>query len=79
MLAGDTLRSAADLGAPVVAVTLVYRKGYFRQYLDGQGNQTEQPQQWEPERSLKEIEGRVTVEIEGRTVKVRAFQNSLPW
>jgi starch phosphorylase len=74
MLAGDTLRSAADLGAPVVAVTLVYRKGYFRQYLDGQGNQTEQPQQWEPERSLKEIEGRVTVEIEGRTVKVRAFQ-----
>jgi len=32
MLAGDTLRSAADLGAPVVAVTLVYRNGYFRQH-----------------------------------------------
>jgi starch phosphorylase len=74
MLAGDTLRSAADLGAPLVAVTLVYRKGYFRQYLDTQGNQTEQPQQWEPERSLKEVEGRVSVEIEGRQVKLRAFQ-----
>jgi len=74
MLAGDTLRSAADLGAPLAAVTLIYRKGYFRQYLDAQGNQTEQPQQWEPERSLKEVEGRVTVEIEGRNVVVRAFQ-----
>jgi len=74
MLAGDTLRSAADLGAPLVAVTLAYRKGYFRQYLDAQGNQSEQPQQWEPERSLKEVEGRVTVEIEGRPVVVRAFQ-----
>jgi starch phosphorylase len=74
MLAGDTLRSAADLGAPLVAVTLVYRKGYFRQYLDAQGNQTEQPQQWEPERSLKEVEGRVTVELEARQVTIRAFQ-----
>jgi glycogen phosphorylase len=58
----------------LAAVTLVYRKGYFRQYLDAQGNQTEQPQQWEPERSLKEVEGRVTIEIEGRPVYVRAFQ-----
>jgi len=74
MLAGDTLRSAADLGAPLAAVTLVYRKGYFRQYLDAQGNQTEQPQQWEPERSLKEAEGRVVVEIEGRQVTIRAFE-----
>ncbi|MGZ4731185.1 MAG: response regulator, partial [Terriglobales bacterium] len=34
ILAGDMLRSAADLGVPLVAVTLVYRKGYFRQRLD---------------------------------------------
>ena len=37
ILAGDTLRSAADLGAPITAVTLVYRKGYFRQHLDELG------------------------------------------
>ena len=74
MLAGDTLRSAADLGAPVVAVTLVYRKGYFRQLLDTSGNQSEQPQQWEPERTLKEVEGRVSVEIEQRQVWIRAWQ-----
>ena len=41
ILAGDTLRSAADLAAPLVAVTLVYRKGYFRQTLDRNGNQSE--------------------------------------
>ena len=74
MLAGDTLRSAADLGVALVAVSLVYRKGYFRQYLDPSGNQSEQPQQWEPERTLKEVEGRVSVEIEQRQVWIRAWQ-----
>ena len=34
MLAGDTLRSAADTAAPMVAVSLVHRRGYFRQHLD---------------------------------------------
>ena len=43
ILAGDTLRSAADAELPMVAVTLVYRKGYFRQHLDERGNQTEEP------------------------------------
>jgi starch phosphorylase len=74
MLAGDTLRSAADLGAPLVAVTLVYRKGYFRQYLDPSGQQSEQPQQWEPERTLKAVEGRVAIEIDGRQVWIRAWE-----
>ncbi len=74
MLAGDTLRSAADLGVALVAVTLVYRKGYFRQLLDSSGNQSEQPQQWEPERILKQVEGRVSVEIEQRQVWIRAWQ-----
>jgi glycogen phosphorylase len=74
MLAGDTLRSAADLGVALVAVTLVYRKGYFRQLLDSGGGQSEQPQQWEPERILKQVEGRVSVEIEQRQVWIRAWQ-----
>ena len=74
MLAGDTLRSAADLGAPLVAVTLLYRKGYFRQHLDPAGNQTEEAQQWDPERILKQVESLVSVEIEQRTVHIRAWQ-----
>jgi len=39
VLAGDTLRSTADLGTPLVAFTLVHRKGYFRQHLDNQGKE----------------------------------------
>src|SRR5215469_18681121 len=74
MLAGDTLRSASDLGAPLAAVTLVYRKGYFRQHLDPGGNQTEEAQQWDPERTLTEVAGRVFVEIEQRQVWIRAWQ-----
>src|SRR5438046_3396151 len=66
ILAGDTLRSAADLGTPVVAVTLAYRKGYFRQILDPAGNQFEQPQEWSPENQFTEVGPRVPVEIEGR-------------
>lgn len=77
ILAGDTLRSAADLGAPLVAVTLAYRKGYFRQSLDATGNQTEQPESWRPEDTLKEAEGRVTVEVEGRAVVVRAWRYTI--
>jgi starch phosphorylase len=77
ILAGDTLRSAADLGAPMVAVTLAYRKGYFKQSLDAAGRQSEQPQPWNPEQKLKEEKERVKVEIEGRTVWIRAWKYSV--
>jgi len=40
VLAGDTLRSMADLAVPVVGITLLHRKGYFEQHLDEHGNQT---------------------------------------
>src|SRR5438067_888003 len=66
ILAGDTLRSAADLGVPMVAVTLLHRKGYFRQRLDSAGNQHEDPQSWTPAEWLEEMPARVRVEIENR-------------
>src|SRR5688500_2878067 len=74
VLAGDTLRSAADLGAPVVAVTLLHRKGYFSQHLDPAGAQTEKAVSWNPDDQLDELPARATVEIEGRTVVVRAWK-----
>jgi starch phosphorylase len=46
VLAGDTIRAAADRDLPMVAVSLLYRKGYFYQRLDTSGWQTEQPAQW---------------------------------
>ena len=77
ILAGDTLRSAADLGVPLVAVTLAYRKGYFRQILDEAGNQFEQPQEWSPENQLTEAKAQASVEIEGRPVTVRAWKYTI--
>jgi len=74
VLAGDTLRSAADLGVPLVAVTLLHRKGYFEQHLDASGQQTEQPVHWSPEKVLEPVDGRSTVLIEGREVHVRAWK-----
>ena len=74
VLAGDTLRSAADLRLPMVGMTLLYRKGYFEQHLDPHGNQTEKAVAWKPEDFLEPLEPIVTVEVEGREVKVRAWR-----
>ncbi|MGA2072708.1 MAG: alpha-glucan family phosphorylase [Terriglobia bacterium] len=74
MLAGDTLRSAADLGVRMVAVSLLHRKGYFAQRLDQQGNQSESPATWNPEEKLELMKPAVSVRIEGREIKVRAWR-----
>jgi len=74
MLAGDTLRAAADLEIPMVGITLLYRKGYFRQHLDASGNQTESPPVWSPEKFLEPMQPRVSVSIEGRKVTIRAWR-----
>ena len=74
VLAGDTLRSAADLSVPVVAVTLLHRKGYFEQHLDAEGNQSESPVSWSPEAKLEPVDARATIQLEGRTVHVRAWK-----
>jgi starch phosphorylase len=77
VLAGDTLRSAADLGLPLAAVTLAHRKGYFRQHLDSDGVQTEEAQPWNPEERLIAEEPVVSVRIEGREVALRAWRYDL--
>ena len=77
VLAGDTLRAAADMGLPLVAVTLVHRKGYCKQRLDANGVQSEEEQPWDLEDILTPEEPVVTVLIEGRTVAVRAWRYDL--
>ncbi len=74
MLAGDTVRSAADLLVPMVAVTLLHRKGYFRQHLDPSGWQTEESIGWEVAKFCQPLPQRVQVSIEGRTVQLCAWQ-----
>jgi len=74
VLAGDTLRSAADLGIPLIAFTLIHRKGYFQQHLDRSGLQSEEIQPWDPAAFCTEEPARVTVSIEDRIVTVRAWR-----
>ncbi len=73
VLAGDTIRSAADLRIPMVAVTLVSRKGYFRQDIDEEGNQIEHPVEWDPADHMTLLPEKVRVEIEGRDVQIQAW------
>ena len=70
VLAGDTIRSAADLDLPMVTVSLASRAGYFRQTIDSEGQQHEQHDQWEPGEWATPLEARVAVPIEGRPVWV---------
>ena len=72
VLAGDTIRAAADLNVPLVAMTLLHRKGYFHQRLDASGWQSEEPVEWVVEDFLAEVPPRVAVPIEERTVQLRA-------
>ena len=49
VLAGDVLKSASDLGLPLVGVGLFYREGYFRQLLDEEGGSTRRTRSLDPE------------------------------
>ncbi len=70
VLAGDSLRAAADIGVPMVAVSLVFRGGHFRQEIDALGRQTEHDDDWDPARCATRLHATVALEIEGRLVWV---------
>ena len=77
VLAGDTVRAAADLNVPMAAMTLLHRKGYFRQRLDSSGWQQEEPESWTVENHLEEMPVRPTVVLEGRTVHLRSWRHEV--
>jgi glycogen phosphorylase len=77
VLAGDTMRSAADLGLGLCAVTLLHRKGYFEQHLDARGVQSAADQPWPLEKKLLLEDPIVEVTIEDRPVMVRAWRYDL--
>lgn len=77
VLAGDTLKAAADLALPVSGVSLVHRKGYFRQTLGPRGAQREAPDTWRPEDHLEPVDATIQLTLEGRTVIVRAWRRDI--
>jgi starch phosphorylase len=73
VLAGDTVKSSADLNLPFVAVTLISRKGYFQQELDSKGRQIEKPAIWDPSKIMELAPDKVSVKIEGKEVYIQAW------
>src|SRR5579864_4602951 len=73
VLAGDTARSAADLGLPMVFISLVSRTGYVRQEIDREGRQVAEPNPWRPEDWALPLNAMIAVPIEGREVWLRAW------
>ena len=76
ILAGDHLKSASDLGVPLVGVGLFYRHGYFRQGLDQEGWQQERfPDQDPFAMPLTLCEGiRVTVDLAGTPMQAQVWR-----
>ena len=74
VLAGNTIHAAADMRAPMVAITLLYRRGYFTQKLEADGWQREAPAVWAVEELLEEMSQRTSVIVEGRIVHLRSWR-----
>lgn len=74
VLAGDMLRAAADLKVPLVAVTLLHRKGYFHQRINAEGWQTEEEAAWTVSDYLQKMPAQVSVSIESRTVFITCWR-----
>lgn len=74
ILAGDTLKSCADLKVPIVAVTLLSEKGYFYQVIDDAGAQVELPINFDVAGVLEQLPETTSVTIESRTVHVRVWR-----
>ncbi|MBN2110860.1 MAG: alpha-glucan family phosphorylase [Methanosarcinaceae archaeon] len=73
ILAGDVIRASGDLGLPLVGVSLVSRKGHFKQELDASGMQSEDMQLWSPEEYMTLLPEQINIRMSGRDVRVRAW------
>lgn len=77
ILAGDILRSCADMHIPILAVTLASNEGYMYQEVDESGNQIEGPESWRMDNYTVLMSPRVSVTIEGREVKIQAWKYTI--
>jgi glycogen phosphorylase len=77
ILAGDTIKAALDLKYNMVAVTLLYKKGYFKQNIDDNGVQTESEDTWDYENILHKLETKTTIAVNGEQVQIQIWQYTL--
>jgi len=84
VLAGDHVKSASDLGVPLVGVGILYAQGYFRQRLDAEGRQQEVYEPFEPEMRpilpARDPDGReilVSLSMPGRELYLKVWKASV--
>jgi starch phosphorylase len=70
ILAGDHIKAAADQELDLVAITLLYKEGYFKQRMDEDGNQTEAYPRFSPNPLLEKLDQQVSIPLRGREVKL---------
>jgi starch phosphorylase len=80
MLAGDHLKTANDLGLPLVGVGLLYQQGYFRQSLDAEGEQLAffpfNDPLWQPVLPVRDASGEwlsIELDLPGRSLLLRTW------
>jgi starch phosphorylase len=73
VLSGDIIRGSADLGVPLVAVSLKYNKGHFDQVIEG-GCQREKTYVWNPSPNMKKLNEKVKIKIGDAEPEVSVWQ-----
>ncbi|NQV30180.1 MAG: alpha-glucan family phosphorylase [Candidatus Marinimicrobia bacterium] len=74
ILAGDHIKAAADLNVNMVAVTLMYKEGYFKQRMDEDGNQSEVYPRFEPGPFLDQLPVIVSLPLRGHDVQIQVWK-----
>ena len=74
ILAGDHVKSAADMGVPLVVVTLLYKRGFFIQNIDPDGNQQEGYPVFDPRAFMEPLPLKINVKLFGRDVAVGVWK-----
>jgi starch phosphorylase len=77
VLAGDYALAAADLGLPMVFISMACRDGYVRQTIDSEGRQHHEPDPWDPAEWATPLPVVPSITIEGREVRIRSWLREL--
>nr|MDO8118272.1 alpha-glucan family phosphorylase [Candidatus Sigynarchaeota archaeon] len=74
VLAGDTVRSAADLWVPMIGVTLTYNAGYFYQIIAPDGRQVERDIRWDFSVDFERLPNKITLDLQGKKLTVGVWK-----
>lgn len=78
ILAGDVMHSCADLGVSAAGVSICWQFGYLHQTIKENGKQEYESVVWNPADHLTLLPARVSVQVEGRTVSLAAWELVMP-